>query len=302
MKKIILVILLFLLCASCSNDDVFDQNHIKNKERHQNNSYDVEVIDLTKLEIKTAGGIEFFDNQLYVSDSEKGEIKVLDEKLNLIKKIKNDNISTPSLLLRTADNLFVLDSMLNTLFVLNNEYAIIDNYPLLKRDNISYYTDIDKLNDKIYFTSYTPESEDSVILELNLKTRELKKIQYDFVGFVDEFNDNLYFLNSGEKYKESNATGFKAGKHSLYKLKDILEEQGNLIKNSHPSDFIYSKDYIYIYTAGWSSIDRYNLSCEYIDSIALFNNSNVVSVLKGNENKFYLLMRVDQLLYQVTLK
>lgn len=302
-KNILLFILLFLLCSCANNSSIDDSaGHYIEIDRINNDDYKTEMIDLAKLDVNKADGIEFFDNKFYISDSKKGEIKVFDEKLKLIKTIKSENIAAPSLLLKTADNLFVLDSMLNTLFLLNNEYEIVDNYPLAKRAKGSYYTDFDKLNDKIYFTSYTPEPEDSVILELDLKTRELKKIQYDFVGSVDEFNNNLYFINSGVKFKERNATGFKTGDHYLYQLKDTLQEQGNLLKYSNPSDFIYSNDYIYVYTAGWSSIDRYSLNCEYVDSVATFDNSNIISVLKGNEKKFYMLLRVDQLLYQVTLK
>ncbi|MBF0780808.1 MULTISPECIES: hypothetical protein [unclassified Granulicatella] len=315
MKKIIMLtvcLLVFIHLCACSSTHT-SQNEIEEDVEHsalystkriKNSDYTYKEINIPDLQIKKAAGLASDSEYLYVSDVENASINCYDRQFKLVKRIQIPELSAPSLLYKTDTALYVINKQTNTLVVLSHDFSkVLHSIVLPQKESGSRYIDLEVLNDLVYITLNTPWSNDAKIIEVNMLEKQIKQLDSAFVGFIYAAKEQLYAINSLEPYKTNEKTGFQGGQNSLFLLSQSqLVKKGELISKSYPGDFIYTNEFLYVYTAGWSSIDRYDKQFNYIDSIAMFSNSDIESVVSGQDNHLFLLMPNDQKLYEVIRK
>lgn len=266
--------------------------------------YETKEIGLKSMGIQRASGLLYFKDHIYLSDSSQSEIKVFNQQWNLVESIHSKKIVSPSLLAAYGDRLAILDKATSQIVLFDipskKEQSVIT---LPSIDSDSNYADMEMSKNDLLITYHTPAFEDANVLRIDLSTRKNKKIQEKFNGFVGTTNGKFYLVNSLVAFQESDREGFRSGKNSLWTLEDSKPKAiGNLIEGSAPGDFLWNGEILFQYTSGWSSIDRYDKSFNYMDSIAVFDQSDIQSLLKGNEQQMYLLMPNEQKLFEVHKK
>lgn len=303
-----MVSLVFLLClytqTACikqqsvteeSNEDFYKMNRISS------NQYEINPIELNSLGIKKASGLTYSNHLIHLSDSSKNEIKIFNQHWKLVDTIRSEKIASPSLLAAYEDCLAILDASISHIILFDIQTKkVINVIPLPPIDSNSNYADMEMSDKELLITYHTPAFEDASILRIDRSFLKCKKIQEKFNGFVGITNHQFYFVNSLVPYQEVDQEGFRSGKNSFWILKDSKPKViGDLIEGSAPGDFLWNEKILIQYTSGWSSIDRYDQNFKYMDSIAVFEQSNIQSLIKGNETKIYLLMPNEQKLFEV---
>ena len=311
MKQVIIkcfpLIFILLFLSSCRQQ--MDEENISEEfyqtEKIENNDYQVEEVDFKALGIDHLSGIDFDDEnqELYLSNRSKATVSVYDQDLKAIKTIQNDRMKFPSLLCKSNDFLYVLDDNTSQVFQFTDSAELVNIINLPSKESDSYYLDMSVWEGNIYLTLNTPNFEDSKIFKVQVNTGQVHSIKDKFIGFMYQDSESLLFTNSMVAFQESDQLGFKGGENHIYKLEGgKLLKQGDLLEGSFPGDFLLKDDLYYVYTSGWSSIDRYNSNFEYLDSIASFNESDFEAMLKGGAGNVFILMPNEQKLFKVLEK
>lgn len=311
MKKIIakyFLLMLALLCLSSCGQKA-DENSLSGElydtQRNETSDYGSREIDFKSLGIDHLQGMDFDgqNRELYLTSRNQSSVIVFDKDFKVIKSFQNAEMKFPSLLCKTDEFLFVLDDVTSQVFQFTASGDLERIIKLPSKDSDSYYLDMDVWKENIYLTLDTPSFADSKIFMVNIHSGEVRSLKDKFIGFIYQGGEDLLFANSMVAFQESDRAGFKGGENQIFKLNGKeLEKQGDLIEGSFPGDFLFNEDRFYVYTSGWSSIDRYNSDFQYIDSIAIFNESDFEAILKGSADQLFFMMPNEQKLYEVYRK
>lgn len=304
-SAVFLVVLLLLTSCKTRDQEDADFDPFVGITRVENSDYETKEIDLLSLGIEKASGIEFDKENklLYITDRSNQKVKVFDANLKEIDSIKNDRMKFPSILCKKDEFLYVLDDKTRQLFRFTKDNELKDIIKLPKIEQHSLYSDMDLTGDDIYITMNTPYLKDSKIFKISGRNHKTSSLKDEFDGFVFADEDRVYFVNSLVSYQKPGEEGFIQGKNELFELRDDkIHAMGNFIEKSAPGDFFMDENFKYVYTASWSSIDRYDKDFKYIDSIAVFSDSDFDSWIKGDNEKLFILMPNLQKLYEVYKK
>lgn len=291
-------------CQAHAEEDEGPSGQLYEMSRVLSDDYEVKTLSLQDLGLKRASGLEYLNQQIYMADAEAAEIRVFDTNWDELDTIHLETVATPSLLAGANGKLAILDAATSQLVLLDakteKEEKLLE-LPTIDPD--SHYLDLEMNEQEAFITMDTPNMKDANILKVDLVSGKTQVIQEKFNGFVNVAGDTITFVNSTTPYKNADEEGFQGGKNSLWSLDDMtLKKTGDLIEKSYPGDFIWDGDQLIEYTSGWSSLDRYDPALHYQDSIAVFEESDLEALLKGNRDRMYLLMPNEQKFYEIIKK
>lgn len=309
--KYFIILFSLVLVSSCNKVEVEEDNSYMLTDNYKlkeikNEDYKVTEIDLASLNITNPKGLELVSDNFYITNSGQSSINVVDKNFEINDSISIDAIVSPSLMTLDSDSkdMYVLDEstrMVNVVDPLNK--TIKKSYNLPAKNTESRYIDLESYGDSILLTSNTPISEDAKILRIENDNGEVKEIGENFLGFVSIYEDESFLINSLEYFINSTESGFKPGLPHMYKLEeDKIKEIGSMIDGSIPGDFLIDDDYYYVYTVARSSIDRYDHSLKYVDTIANFEYADIEAIIKGDSSQIYLLMPNEGKLWEISKK
>lgn len=315
MKSAILFILLLLSsCAIGSDTEQNDERshlEVNDIERKENKNHSSKEIDLESIKIKKASGLLYEKDLIYISDSDAQVVNVYSEDFNIVAKISDEQLASPSLIASNKDSIFVLDKLTYRIFEFkkNEDHSYIREkiFSLPTMDLETQVLDLETFENKLYITFFTSFYKDAIIMSVDIESKEILKVKGDygeFLGYIGSSeNGALQFVSTLEHYKEHDRSGFKTGKSEMFDLDlDEIKINKSLPSGTIPADFFVENGYYYIYSSGWSSVNRYDSDLNYIDSLSTYDISDMTVVLKGNSEKLLFLMLHEQKLWEINKK
>lgn len=300
--KIAMIVLISALLSGC--------NLINNQSEQPNQNMDRKL--------------EFFDKELefvqgvlidkYSSGSDEGELLSLNKNLNLIYKVlkiegnyrivvqqngeqvaSSDDLNFVSPdFIKVADNIiYVLDSKLNQIILMDNAFKEIKRINLKKDDSSANVLDFEVLNGEMFYTLQTSMADSAHIFKVS-PDGKIEIVGSQFMGYLSTYEGKLYAVSTQEYFEDDKFSGFRSGENSLF----VLNQNNNLEKlydfwsGYAPADFIIDDEQIFIFGGSSNSIDQFKFSNgEYVNSLAqLDEESNLrVRMVKVDSNFFVFL-------------
>lgn len=309
------MLVLGLFISSCSlNDSQTEEKQefeVLKINKVENKDYNVKDIDLKNLNIGVAAGFLYDEGLIYISDIEQQVVNIYNEQFRKLSEIKDDRLTSPSLIAASEDTVYILDKLTLQVFEFKKSKSLVYNkkrvflVPSLGQG--IDVLDLEIFNSRIYVTFFATVLKEAKIVSINLKDEEVMLMdanKEEFMGYMGISDKNvLNFAQTMQYYEKVGKTGFKTGESKGFFLEENdLKPRGKFLSGSMPTDFFIKDSYYYVYSAGWSSVDRYDLSLKYIDSLATFKISDSHVVLKGDSEKMFFLMIYEQKLWEINKK
>lgn len=261
-----------------------------------------------RTHVKEPGGIVFFNGCLYVTDKESDTIVVLDSKGNFKTNSLESNLYLlePTVIKTDGEFLYVIDSGYNQLKVLSREFNLIQsvNLPAVYRG--MQYWDLEIIGERIYLTAKSATKEKMVIFELDEK-EEFKEIGECFVGYLCNFNGELMAINSLEFFKGKDESGLQisglqSGRNGIFKVSESgLKLEFEFVKGYTPLDFLFLDDYLYVFSRAFSSLDKYTLEGQYMETLLKFDKIEAFVQFESIENSILLTFPAEKAIYKIDL-
>ncbi len=259
-------------------------------------------------------GIAYFGGRVIVSDYQNNALVVLDTDGNYLSTVGEpgtDDLQfhTPGAMTVSGDTLYVLDMGNRRIQRLNSDLEYIDSIYLWEETQYYDfpYTDIAISGDAgIYVSSGSLNPSKVGVYKVgDTYTYEYKT----FYGFLSTFNNNVYFINTGEFVQKGGSTMLDiSGENHLYSFAD--GSQTMLPSALYSSDFLMTADSLIVLAYDGSSIIRLDRSGDYVETIADFRqnadaqtewsmNSYIAMDTEGN---LYSTQRNGGIVYKVSQK
>lgn len=280
-------------------------------DRIENKEYTLGDVNLKDIGIRSAAGLLYHKGLIYISDIEQQVVKIYNQQFQILTEIKDGELSSPSQMIAKEDTIYVLDKRTLQVFEFKeNKDLTYERKRVFVIPGLGHETDIldlEILDGKMYVTFSATTLQEAKVVAISLEDEEVTFINTDeegFYGYVGVSEENvLNFAQTMQYYEKVGKTGFKTGESKGFFLEENdLKPRGKFLSGSMPTDFFIKDSYYYVYSAGWSSVDRYDLSLKYIDSLATFKISDSHVVLKGDSEKMFFLMIYEQKLWEINKK
>lgn len=304
--KIFLIIACTLFLGSCSsNEEETDlSEQFLNTSHFISDEYETKEINIEDIGLTKPVSFEVVGEKIFIADAGANEIKIFDKKWNYIETVSNDQIATPHLLAFESDNLAVLDGSTNQVIIFDLlAKDKVQQFSLPSISKETNYKDMMLTKTDIWLTYDTPILEESNLIKISRDSGDIEIVAEKFNGYIGNDIAKIQLINSLVPYQKPGEQGFEVGNNSLWEVQEEneLRNLGGLIETSQPTDFFVKDGILFVFTAGWASIDRYDKNLEYIDSLATFEFSDE-ALLKGDQDWMILLMPNENKLYEVMKK
>jgi hypothetical protein len=312
-KTIMLVFTTFIILSSVSFvflgcEERTEEHQKSDLKIHINEDITVEKWSVDKTNVVDPNGIVLLNGALFVTDKEKDSIVVLDEDGNYIRdSLENELFLLNPTVIKTDGNyLYVIDSGMNQIKILSQEFDLVRCINLPSLDQSSDYWDLEVINENIYLSCITSAGEDAIIYELG-KNDVIQKMGDKFIGYISEFNNELMAANSleyfeGRTEKGLKSEGGKTGKNNMYEmLNNELKIKFEYAYGYIPLDFIFLDDYIFSFSAAYASLDKYTMDGQYVETLLKLDFSRLFIQLESVDNCILITCPAEKAIYKVVL-
>lgn len=271
-------ILLLLVMTGCNSNEAEPEGWRDNLENYGMTRADF-ILDAEYTEVNFFNGFNEFEepqsivrveDNIVVSDSKLYCLFVFDNNGKFIKRvgaIGNGELHFlyPMDLAYKNDVLYVLDSGNHRIQLLSKDFEYSGERKLNDIDSVHPYSHIEVDGDDIYVSvAENIESKYAFIYKISGEDNRIYQIGLNSVGCLLNSNDSLYFINT---WKKTISQTFNSENH-LYKIEDDkLVEEFELPYGIMAKDLVFRDEYIYILDGRNSSVDKFELSGKYIETI-----------------------------------
>lgn len=302
------VIFLMLLCLTgCGMNELEDiefdsaKSEMRDFTIKENSQIVSEQLNLEK--INAPQDISLINDDIYLLDSEPNSIKRYNLNGELIGSHDLSQIPNPSLMKGNQENIFIYDSAINKVFVLNFDYDIIHEISIKSIMPDSRIVDMEVYQDKVFLSADAVEEDDAVIVSYDLEGNE-EIIVKNVNGYIGSLNGSLYMTNTLEYVKTNEGYGFQSGKNMFTK---IYPEKTDVLKfpNAYmPVDFVGTESRLYVFNTSILTLDLWNLDTgEYDSTLLSFNGRDEQNIkLDMNEKVLVILLKDSNQLYKLNLE
>lgn len=309
MKKTIIIICIFTLisCQSTSSTNhSLEQLEMYSMDQVVSDQYEVFNIGDEVFHDELLVGMANDDTYLYFTDQSGQAIIKYDPNTQDVQKYTLPQLVKATILTYANQKLYVVDEAFNMIYVyqiLEDDFILEQEYAITLRQPQTFYADIAVDQQFIYLTYFDADKETAKIEVIDQETSNEHLIGDGFVGYVYMDEHRPYAIQLLEYYQENQEEGFRMGNNPLFQIdNEQLVQKANLIQGSAPADFLIKDQQLYVYSAGWSSIDVYQMDGTYQQSLAKFNESDMKVSLVMLHDEFYVLFRELHILYLVKKK
>lgn len=210
------------------------------------------------------------ENNIVVSDSKLNCLFVFNNDGDFIEKVGatgNGDLEFlyPMGLAYKDDVLYVVDSGNHRIQFVSKNFEYLGEKKLNNLNSVNPYSHIEIDDDNIYLSvAENVESKYSFIYKISGQDNRVYQIGLNSVGCLRKSNDSLYFINTWEKTISQTFNG----KNYLYKIEDDkLVEEFELPYGIMAKDLFFKDNYLYILDGRNSSVDKFELSGTYVETI-----------------------------------
>jgi len=321
-KKIICISLLCIIGLSfgmlyfIKNEKINFENDNNLSLANMEYSYKEHETKKINVNLDNPVGIEVMDDELVVADSSNNQILFIDKKNYKVNKIigntgnsEGEFISPQGIAIDDEKNIYVVDSGNRRIQKLTRDGEIdeVINLDVFKNGA----NDISKLNDiaidknhNIYISVLSVYESEAKIYFID-NNRQTKSIGKGFIGYLDSYQGEVYFMSLGEFYKKKDLQGYRSGKNFLLKLKDGTIEKGYYLPKEYtPTSFSIVNDEIFVISKTFRSIDRLDLKGNYIETMYLEgkdenSGSGLQYLIADTDGYIYFTDSIDKCIYEL---
>lgn len=210
------------------------------------------------------------ENNIVVSDSKLNCLFVFNNDGDFIEKVGatgNGDLEFlyPMGLAYKDDVLYVVDSGNHRIQFVSKNFEYLGEKKLNNLNSVNPYSHIEIDDDNIYLSvAENVESKYSFIYKISGQDNRVYQIGLNSVGCLRKSNDSLYFINTWEKTISQTFNG----ENYLYKIEDDkLVEEFELPYGIMAKDLFFKDNYLYILDGRNSSVDKFELSGTYVETI-----------------------------------
>ena len=301
-------IFLILLCLTgCGMNELEDIefDSAKSEMRDFTIKEDSQIVSeqLNLEKINVLQDISLINDDIYLLDSEPNSIKRYNLNGELIESHDLSQIPNPSLMKGNQEYIYIYDSAINKVFVLNFDYDIIHEISIKSIMSDSRIVDMEVYQDKVFLSADAVEEDDAVIVSYDLEGNE-EIIVKNVNGYIGSLNGSLYMTNTLEYVKTNEGYGFQSGKNMFTK---IYPEKTDVLKfpNAYmPVDFVGTESRLYVFNTSILTLDLWNLDTgEYDSTLLSFNGKDEQNIkLDMNEKVLIILLKDSNQLYKLNLE
>lgn len=271
-------VLLLSLMTGCSNMEAEPKGWRDNLENHGMTRDDFILgTEYTETnffnnfaEFEEPQSIMRVENNIVVSDSKLNCLFVFNNDGDFIEKVGatgNGDLEFlyPMGLAYKDDVLYVVDSGNHRIQFVSKNFEYLGEKKLNNLNSVNPYSHIEIDDDNIYLSvAENVESKYSFIYKISGQDNRVYQIGLNSVGCLRKSNDSLYFINTWEKTISQTFNG----KNYLYKIEDDkLVEEFELPYGIMAKDLFFKDNYLYILDGRNSSVDKFELSGTYVETI-----------------------------------
>ncbi len=310
-KKFLIVLLSFCVFCNCACGQ---------ERPKQGWQYEPEVIpdapetgyqieECTLEDMEQPAGICRFQDKIVVSDKEKHCLFVLNPDGELLKCIGalgggQVEFMQPTGLTVHDGRLYVLDAGNDRIQILDGDFQFVESITLgalVHKQGDHFYIDIAVDEDGIIYVSTDSAGRLDSFLYV-VEDGEVSHLETPFVGYLEEYNGEVYAADSMELNEEDGEEIGQSGSNSLYKIKNKkMEKISQLPNKMTPNDFCNVKGEFFMLSAAWGTLVRMDKDGENAESVLKLENANMGMYLAYIEEKdvFYLSDLSDKKLYRI---
>lgn len=271
MKRLITLLILTILLTGCFKGESKDFS----RKTKLNSNVKISEIEYPISNIGKPLGLKTFNNQIYVIDDLDKKVKVLNKDGSFLKVLENNEVELikPQDLDFFDEKIYIADNGDRSIKIFDKEFNFLEsiNMPEIK-DPESKLEQMAVLNDDIYLVYNVFNKANAYIYKLeksnNYNGEEVKKIGEYFIGNIFKYENKIYAVNSMEYFEDKKTLGVQSGKNDLYIIEDEqLKKLFELPEKYTPFGIAVNKDEVYLYTAAYGRLDKFNMKGNYIESI-----------------------------------
>lgn len=271
-------ILLLLVMTGCNTSEAEPEGWRDNLENYGMTRDDF-ILNAEYTEVNFFNGFNEFEepqsivrveDNIVVSDSKLHCLFVFDSDGKFIKRVGavgNGELHFlyPMGLVYKDNVLYVVDSGNHRVQLLSKDFEYLGERKLNDIDSAHPYSHIEVDGDDIYVSvAESVESKYTYIYKISGEDNRIYQIGLNSVGCLRKSNNSLYFINTWEKTISQTFNG----ENHLYTIEDDkLEEEFELPYGVMAKDLFFRDEYIYILDGRNSSVDKFELSGKYIETI-----------------------------------
>jgi len=309
LKIILGLLFVSVLLYGCEKDE---EKALENFRFNETKTYDIsDFIDETSG-LKTPQGIVYAADALYVADEDNDCINKYDKEGNLLSVFGGTGNGDGELLSPVAlatdldENIYVAEkgNLRIQVFDKNGKLVKCINLNKLKQNKISELFDIDVSdNDTIYLTVKTYEKDKCKLYAI--KDDKVLSLEKEISGVLgtDSTKEHMAYIQS---YKWENgylvgATGYIGMLES-----DKIRYLNTLPNKYSASDVVIYNNFIYAYSSGYATLDKFSMEGNYIETIfsqeASSENRGMSYMTVDNQGNFYINDSVNSKIYKIEKK
>lgn len=266
---IICSLIFFTSCKTTVSDDNAAPEQI---ERIYNNSYSI-----TSLSIETAapGGVLCRQNDFLLCDEDNNCIRVYNYDGELIKILGSTGngeleFISPTGIFTRDELVYIVDTGNYRVQKLDYELNFIETilFEQFSETSEHYYLDVSVNNDGgvLLTTNSTHQNAARIYISQQGYISQSSQSFYGYLGFD---NGLIYAANTLDLFETADAYIASSGNSTFYEINgnDLVPIFLFPYKYT-PLDFVIKDSYIYILSATWGTLDKFNIQGEYIETIA----------------------------------
>lgn len=244
------------------------------------------------------GGSVYYEGSQIVCDIRENRLIKLDmfgDPIETFGKLGNgiDEFIRPISLALSGGNLYVLDSGNNRVQIYGSDFSLVNTISLkdIASENGVSFVDLSVSGSgSVVLTTNSTHLEDSRVYIVN-PDGTVKTSAGQMCGYTSCDGETAYCVNTFQLYQDESGGGGALFSHScLYAVGEdgTLTKQAELPYKYGPADFIVEGDDLYVLSSGWSTLDHFKTTGEYVDTIYRFPSKlGVEAYLARTQDGFF---------------
>lgn len=309
MKRLLLLVLCccMVLLAGCGKKTSSGMEEPPGKiDCETNTNYTLTPLKRSQTKVKQPAGVCVFQEQLVVCDRSSHKLVVLDMDLNPVREIGElgsapGEFMEPTGITVFKDELYVLDAGNNRIQILDSEFETTKTIalnPLGHHQGGFRYMDIAVDEEGIIYVSCDSVGEVDAFVYV-IENGEIKQSKQPFWGFLEEYNGEVYALDSLELLVEGDNEMGASGRNNLYRMEKTKMEKVKEFPNKYSAaDWVFLNDKAYIISSLWGGIYSFSNDYEAEQRITSFEKASVLMYMTAlNETDFIITNQDENAMY-----
>lgn len=229
-------------------------------------NYTVEKLRVSQFKAKEPAGVCKFGDKLVICDRANHKLSVADMDLNYVDSVGRlgsapGEFMEPTGITAYENQLYVLDAGNSRIQIFDENFEYIRSIalePLAHHQGGFRYLDIAVNSDGVIYVSCNCVSELDAYIYV-IENEKISKSDKRFMGFLTEYNGEVYAVETYELYADGNVEGGASGENHLYRMNGTKEIEIAEIPNKYtPSDFTFLNDKIYMLSGAWGQLFEFS--------------------------------------------